>query len=441
MHHFLSGRFCSSRRYPRPPALGTSTALQSSDKLLLVAIDQRPAHRLHACVIMQMHRPRDRSSSTALVLVLLTAAIARVQQASAAAAAEAPPVLIGLPGCPTRCGNVSVPYPFGIRTGCSLPGFDLTCDRAHRPPRLLLLGAAGTASILQVTAISLDDATISVRSSAMVNHTSNSTPEARGMWGFLGGGNGPFFLPYRRNELVVTGCNVQGTLHGNGTSLIAGCSTFCPVDSKDDAAVAALGGACNACTGGNGCCRAAIPLFYPSYGSRLKRLDPNPTRPAAERLQNLVFIAEQGWIEGVWCQAMSASFPEANGGSVPPQPDLSAAPVVLEWAMDSALPAHHGYVDDASRCPTDGASGACKSRHSTCIDLNSPFRSGYACRCSPGYHGNPYLVGGCQGECLSNSICPVETMWCLLFFFFFFKNVLLYSLRFGKWSRFGQILS
>lgn len=286
---------------------------------------------------------------------------------------------------------------------------------AEAPP----LGAAGTASILQVTAISLDDATISVRSSAMVNHTSNSTPEARGMWGFLGGGNGPFFLPYRRNELVVTGCNVQGTLHGNGTSLIAGCSTFCPVDSKDDAAVAALGGACNACTGGNGCCRAAIPLFYPSYGSRLKRLDPNPTRPAAERLQNLVFIAEQGWIEGVWCQAMSASFPEANGGSVPPQPDLSAAPVVLEWAMDSALPAHHGYVDDASRCPTDGASGACKSRHSTCIDLNSPFRSGYACRCSPGYHGNPYLVGGCQGECLSNSICPVETMWCLLFFFFF----------------------
>ncbi|OEL34524.1 hypothetical protein BAE44_0004458, partial [Dichanthelium oligosanthes] len=43
-----------------------------------------------------------------------------------------------LPGCTTTCGNVTVPYPFGIGANCSLQGFNLACDGTHDPPRLLL---------------------------------------------------------------------------------------------------------------------------------------------------------------------------------------------------------------------------------------------------------------------------------------------------------------
>ncbi|KAL6842848.1 hypothetical protein ACP4OV_027161 [Aristida adscensionis] len=45
---------------------------------------------------------------------------------------------IGPPECNTTCGNVSVPYPFGINPRCAMPGFNLTCDTSSNTPRLLL---------------------------------------------------------------------------------------------------------------------------------------------------------------------------------------------------------------------------------------------------------------------------------------------------------------
>ena len=35
-------------------------------------------------------------------------------------------LMMGLPGCTTRCGNMSVPYLFGIELGCYLEGFNVT---------------------------------------------------------------------------------------------------------------------------------------------------------------------------------------------------------------------------------------------------------------------------------------------------------------------------
>jgi hypothetical protein len=86
-------------------------------------------------------------------------AMAMVVQLSAAAATAPPPARIGLPGCNTTCGDVSVPYPFGFGPSrCYWPGFNLTCDtsRSHQPPRLLL-DADGN---LQVAEIFLSNQTV-----------------------------------------------------------------------------------------------------------------------------------------------------------------------------------------------------------------------------------------------------------------------------------------
>ncbi|KAL6844963.1 hypothetical protein ACP4OV_025622 [Aristida adscensionis] len=89
-----------------------------------------------------------------LTLTLLAAAAAAAVAAAAhliAAAADAERGGIGLPNCPTSCGDVEVPYPFGISPGCYLPGFNLTCDTGHALPRLLLGNG-----VLRVVHISID---------------------------------------------------------------------------------------------------------------------------------------------------------------------------------------------------------------------------------------------------------------------------------------------
>jgi hypothetical protein len=45
----------------------------------------------------------------------------------------------GRSNCTRSCGNISIPYPFGIEPGCHIEGedgFNLTCDHSHHLPKL-----------------------------------------------------------------------------------------------------------------------------------------------------------------------------------------------------------------------------------------------------------------------------------------------------------------
>ncbi|KAJ4792880.1 Wall-associated kinase family protein [Rhynchospora pubera] len=44
-----------------------------------------------------------------------------------------------LPGCPAKCGNITVPYPFGMGTGCYRKGFGVRCNESTVPPRAFLI--------------------------------------------------------------------------------------------------------------------------------------------------------------------------------------------------------------------------------------------------------------------------------------------------------------
>ncbi|KAL6844962.1 hypothetical protein ACP4OV_025621 [Aristida adscensionis] len=344
------------------------------------------------------------------------ASVSSSQPMAAGAAAGGRP--IGLPNCPTRCGTISVPYPFGISPGCSLPDFNLTCDTSHTPPRLLL--GNGT---LQVMDISLNNSTVRVLGPGMATDDLFWHDEERwttysvwdGMkWG-LNGDGGTYVMSETHNEFILWGCYIFAELRiydGGESKLATSCGSVC--DNPDDANLqdkavcrrrrTSTGGhRCKKCSG-VGCCRTPVPGGRTYYSVGLNGMH-------SRTLDFAAFIAEEGWFQ----EKMSAKTLSNSTWT-------AVVPTVLAWVIfSSTLPGPNGTRDGNATCPKDLGNTGCHSSYSTCTSIyrhRTKFNStsyltyddpasGYTCKCWDGYQGNPYLPEGCQDidECALPDKC------------------------------------
>jgi hypothetical protein len=306
---------------------------------------------------------------------------------SAEAAGSAP---MGMPGCDTRCGNMTVPYPFGMgRRDCyHSPGFNVTCDRSSDPPRLLV--GDGT---LQV-AYELDPEPPSVtvlRAGGGIKIDSDGR-------GTLGGGirdDGPFTLS-SLNELILMGCNVRATV-SSGNVTMSGCSSLCDYEGEPMDFLVSRRDTRSQCSG-EGCCQAPIFLNrevagaggvllrpFTSYDVEIQHFGWNRSRDQ-QMFPQRVFVATPGWFEQrtVWDQLRQRQFRASMN-----------VPVYLQWEVsighDTQVPVNTSTQD----CPADAARIICKSNNTHC---NKGTRGGYWCSCDDGYTGNPYITNGCQGK-------------------------------------------
>ncbi|CAL4900185.1 unnamed protein product [Urochloa decumbens] len=348
------------------------------------------------------------TASMARQLVLAAAVAVLVSSSQLLLLVSAAVDQIGLPGCPTICGNVSVPYPFGIAPECSLPGFNLTCDDTSRgvPPRLSF-GGDGT---LRVTNISLDDATVRVYGPAIEIKLSSDIDAGGGSWGGqawgLGdGSSAACVLSPAHNELVVTGCGIfteLGTTDYNSV-VIGSCGSVCSPGQQYLLQTGSRG--CKKCSG-IGCCQTAITNAATFYHVRLTAIigATTPVRPTGT-----LFVAEEGWFDsrsnhtGTAINLTAAKFDEDM---------MTNVPAVLAWMIPPSMlqdPAASEPRDgNATTCTRDTGATVCHSRYSSCTNTTIQTSSssseptyvdkiGYICKCWDGYKGNPYLIDGCQG--------------------------------------------
>ncbi|BBH01172.1 wall-associated kinase 2 [Prunus dulcis] len=285
------------------------------------------------------------------------------------AAAEAQ----ALPGCPNQCGNLSIPFPFGIAKGCYLRDeFFIDCNETNQTPTPYLNGTGipisnlslnGELQIMQFVARDCYD-----QDGSLDTKLSN-TPRLK------------LFPPYTisgtKNKFIAVGCDTYAIFEGvrGKEKYITGCMTFCE----------SLGSISESCSG-IGCCQTSIPsglqvrtVTMSSYYNHTFIWDFNPC--------SYSFIVEEGQFT-----FSSKSFQELKS--------ISRLPMVLNWAIG----------DEPCDAAQHRQDYACKG-NSTCV--NPLNLSGYFCECLPGYEGNPYLPDGCQDtdECQISNPCSAGASW------------------------------
>ncbi|XP_058106393.1 wall-associated receptor kinase 5-like [Magnolia sinica] len=233
------------------------------------------------------------------------------------------------PNCEKRCGDVRIPFPFGVGDGCFLPGFEVTCRQGI--PFL----AQSNLSILQISedGVHVDStpfiSTYIFSNSSYQEGVSIILPE-----------NSPYTFS-DSNRFVTVGCNAWGLISQDPGQVPSSCISRC--NTRDSV----VNGSCT----GHGCCQVTLPRIH-------------------NELQIMVFLA--GPNKGFLFNMPSYGFVVEDGGYVFNISDLwdfnRNISMKLDWAIGNGS---CSAMNDSSSYPC--------GENSYCIESKRNY--GYLCKC------------------------------------------------------------
>uniref|UniRef100_A0A6I9QL05 Wall-associated receptor kinase 4-like n=1 Tax=Elaeis guineensis var. tenera TaxID=51953 RepID=A0A6I9QL05_ELAGV len=167
-----------------------------------------------------------------------------------------------LPGCPDKCGNIPVPYPFGIGPNCSRKGFEITCSGSNR--------AFIFNSTIEITNISLEQAEVHANIPISYQCYNATGVVSKGVQPAIDlGEKSAYIFSSTRNMFAALGCFAMAYLAGNyyddaDYQYGGGCAPYC----WDERSIQS-----GSCTG-MGCCQISVPeglvnidIQFDNYGT------------------------------------------------------------------------------------------------------------------------------------------------------------------------------
>ncbi|XP_073034682.1 wall-associated receptor kinase 2-like [Primulina eburnea] len=276
--------------------------------------------------------------------------------------------IITKPNCQRSCGNLTVPYPFGVglETGCSFgPRFNVNCNTSFDPPRPFI--NRGNMEIVDIT-----DGTMSVKNwvgrqcyvpNGLVNYTMSINM------------TGSPFTFSDSNRFTIVGCDDFAVIKGSEPrNFSSGCVSMCS-GPKD-----VIEGECS----GIGCCQTEIPRGLQHFETSLITINSHKNVSSFSPC-GYAFLGDSDRFRFSAANLDDLSFWERVTDEVP---------LILDWGIGNSQNCSEAQRSNDYAC----------QQNSYCVELADIGRQGYRCNCSKGFEGNPYLSSGCTdvNECASN---------------------------------------
>ncbi|KAJ6708184.1 hypothetical protein OIU85_028459 [Salix viminalis] len=284
---------------------------------------------------------------------------------------------VAKPGCQEKCGNVSVPYPFGIlEPSCAMNDyFFLNCnstDEGH-PELLFRIN-------IPVSDISELEATVTLRIYAAFSCYNKTGIKTNFFSQWITLGSGPFMFSNTRNIFTAIGCDTLALVTNFESTYGAACLSLCTeyVEMSD----------ANTCSG-SGCCQTSIPMGLKSVYYSLSS-SYNYTNVSDFNHCGFAFLADKSSLNiSDWQLSRTPKYGN----------DAYATDVVIEWVVENKTCEQAKANTSAYAC---GPNADCTYPESG---------QGYRCSCNEGFEGNPYLKDGCQdiNECEGKNPCQEGT--------------------------------